>query len=171
MVIFSWRDIDGMVSILRQALARHELDAIIGISRSGLIPAVMLSHSLGVRRFGAIDIRRTDSDEIEAAKSPPIAVGELNLDSLQGAKVALIDDIVGAGATMRLASELVAGYCASLVSATLVVNRANLGEVAPGVVVDHHACEVHDWVIFPWEGKPVPGAATGDTVRAIGGGA
>jgi hypoxanthine phosphoribosyltransferase len=163
MKAFAWRDIDSMVHLLQRGLARRSFDAVVGIARSGLIPAVMLSHGLGVRRFAVLDIPRTESDDVFAAKRPPSVDGALNLEALHDAHLLLVDDIVGSGATLRLAAEYLRSRCASVVSAVLVVNRANLGTSVLANVVDLHACEVHDWVVFPWEGK----SATGERIECV----
>jgi hypothetical protein len=54
---------------------------------------------------------------------------------------------------MLAARRELGGRCASLTTAALVVNRANLGQRPVSEVVDHFATVVHGWVVFPWEGK------------------
>ncbi len=155
MVILSWTDVTGMVELLARTLRRSPFDMVIGVSRSGLIPAVMLSHVLNVREFGAVDIRRTESDAVRAIKRPPLVTGHgMNVDNLQSRRVLLVDDIVGEGATLKAAVSFLKERGAGVVSAALVVNRANCAE-EPETIVDRFACTVHDWVVFPWEGKHV----------------
>lgn len=150
---FTWTDIDRMVAAVQDALSGRAFDGIVGIARSGLVPAVMLSHSMGIRTFGVLDIARTLSDEIEASKHEPRLRGMLNVDALARRHVLLVDDIVGAGETMLAARAQLVDRCASLTSVALVVNRANLGPRPVAEVVDHHAEMVSGWVVFPWEGK------------------
>ena len=45
-IIVSWNDIDEMVENLYQKLKEENIDKVVGISRGGLIPGVMLSHKL-----------------------------------------------------------------------------------------------------------------------------
>jgi hypoxanthine phosphoribosyltransferase len=150
----SWREVDQLVELLARPLGRIELDVVLGISRSGLVPAVMLSHHLGVRDFAVLDIKRTDSDALDATKSAPVLRGILNESMLEHKHVLLVDDIVGEGMTMRAACQLLRPMCKSLVTSVLVVNQQNLGQATPRDVVDHHGCLVHGWMTFPWEGKP-----------------
>ena len=152
MICVSWADIDGMVDVLVPTLSRQRFDVIVGISRSGLVPAVMLSHSLSIRQLTVLDIRRTESDSIDAAKHPPAFTGAFNEASLRNSRVLLVDDIMGEGATMAAAKAYVAAGCASLTTAALVVNLGNC-HVDPLSILDVFACAVHDWVVFPWEGK------------------
>ena len=45
-IIVSWQDIDEMVGTLYQKLKGENIDKVVGISRGGLIPGIMLSHKL-----------------------------------------------------------------------------------------------------------------------------
>ena len=153
MITMSWNDIDELVHLLALSVAPRQFDVVLGISRSGLIPSVMLSHLLNVRQLAALSIMRTESDEIHAPKRAPVISGGLNLDLLCDSHVLLVDDIVGQGSTMQLATRYLASRCRSLTTSALAVNLANLGDQDPSRIVDHHACTVNGWVIFPWEGK------------------
>ena len=150
---FSWEEIAGLTRLLADRLADARLGGVVGIARSGLVPAVMLSHMLGVRPFAVLDIARTHSDAIRADKSQPATRGALGLARMRGRRVLLIDDIVGQGLTLEAARRQMVDAGADPVTAALVVNRANLAGRDPRAIVDHWACDVHGWVIFPWEGK------------------
>jgi hypoxanthine phosphoribosyltransferase len=153
MLSVSWSEVTGMIELLTRALGRQTFDMVVGVSRSGLIPAVMLSHSLNVREFGVLDIRRTESDAINATKHAPAVMGDgLNLGAVSGRRVLLVDDILGEGATFRVARRFLDTRGAAVQSVALVVNRANCRD-EPEQFVDLFACSVHDWVVFPWEGK------------------
>ncbi len=153
MQYISWNEINGLVRLIADRVRDKPIDAIVGISRSGLIPAVMLSHTLGVRNFAVLDIIRTTSDNVNADKTIANYRGILNQQFITGQNVLLVDDIVGEGMTLRAAKEIIKDIGANIVSATLVVNQNNLGTIAPEEIVDHYGCIVHGWVIFPWEGK------------------
>lgn len=150
---FCWEEIAGLARLLADRLADARIDGVVGIARSGLVPAVMLSHMLGVRPFAVLDIARTHSDAIRADKSQPANHGSLGLERMRGHRVLLVDDIVGQGLTLDAARRDLLDAGIDPVTATLVVNRANLAGRDPHAIVDHWACEVHGWVIFPWEGK------------------
>ncbi|TBR56906.1 hypothetical protein B4U84_26010 [Westiellopsis prolifica IICB1] len=62
-----------------------------------------------------------------------------------------INGLVG----LLAAKEILKNLGANAMSATLVINQANLGTIAPEAIVDYCGCIVHEWVIFPWEGKEV----------------
>ena len=46
-IFISWNDVDEMVFKLYKLLKDQDIDKVVGISRGGLIPGVMLSHWLG----------------------------------------------------------------------------------------------------------------------------
>jgi uncharacterized protein len=147
----TWKEIDQLVELLARQLRHTTFDVVLGVARSGLVPAVILSHVLGVRDFAACDIKRTRSDEVDAPKLTPVLRGILNEGLLKDRNVLLVDDIVGAGLTMKMACNLLGPLCKSLTTCALVVNRANLRGVDPRDIVHHHACVVHGWITFPWE--------------------
>ena len=49
-VYLTWEEVDDLVNILKQKVLDElpEIGSVMGIARGGLIPAVMLSHKLGV---------------------------------------------------------------------------------------------------------------------------
>ncbi len=153
MKFIEWNEIEGMLELIANMVNKQGIDTLVGISRSGLIPTVMLSHWLNIRNVSILDIARTQSDDLNASKSPPILRGILNERLLQNANILIVDDILGEGYTMGLACSLLENIASQLQTAVLVVNQANLGDRKPNTVVDYFGCIVHDWVVFPWEGK------------------
>jgi hypoxanthine phosphoribosyltransferase len=147
----SWGECHDLVELLSGALDGEVFDAVVGISRSGLIPAVMLSHLLGVRDFGVVDVVRTESDDHHSAKRAPHLRDVMNLRLLAGKRVLLVDDIAGAGQTLAAVKAMLVAIGSRVVSAVLVFNRGN--HQPDGTPPDHHGCLVHQWVEFPWECK------------------
>lgn len=150
-ITFDWNDIDQAVSLIEGGLGGAQFDVVVGIARSGLIPAVMLAHRLAIRDFVVLEIRRTATDTVNAPKQEPIVSAVLNEHLLKNRHALIVDDIVGEGLTMELAKSWLAQRCASVTSSTVVVNRGNLGDKDVASVVDHCGCIVHGWVRFPWE--------------------
>jgi hypoxanthine phosphoribosyltransferase len=140
------------VESLVENLRSSAFDAIVGISRSGLIPAVMLSHALGIRDFAVLDITRTLSDDYHSRKHAPVLRDFMNIGLVSGKRILLVDDIVGACETLRAARSLLENVGADVTAVTLVFNAANSRDEDCGAL-DLMACRVETWVEFPWECK------------------
>ncbi|WP_049975872.1 phosphoribosyltransferase [Azospirillum sp. B506] len=154
MHIFSWAEIDGLIDLLAESLRERPFDSVVGISRSGLIPAVMLSHRLGVRDFAILDIPRTATEGANAPKRPPEMRGVLNEGLLDGRRLLVVDDIVGSGETMAMARRWLTPRARAMTCVALVVNQDNLGTRDLAALAEHVAASVHGWVAFPWEHHP-----------------
>lgn len=150
LIHLSWQEHDQAVREMLERLPHKEYDLIIGVARSGLVAAVHAAHILGIRAFGVMDIRRTDSDEPNAPKEAP-KVGWLALsEDLAGKNVLLVDDIVGAGETMAAARQALQAQGAVVTTAAVVVNLDNYKGDALESLVDAYGLLVRGWVVFPW---------------------
>lgn len=118
-------------------------DLLIGVTRGGLAPSVRLCHMFGVKEFGLISIRRnTDAGFYSSRASPQI--NWMQIES-SGNRVLIVDDIVGSGDTLKAAIAVISSRHKVIRTASLVVNKNSKW------YPDHFACEVDDWVVFPWE--------------------
>ena len=65
-VYLTWKEIDTLVTILKHKVLDKlpEIDSVTGIARGGLIPAVMLSHKLGVPYTQAVGPNTLVVDDI-----------------------------------------------------------------------------------------------------------
>ena len=76
-VYLTWEEVDDLVNILKQKVLDElpEIGSVMGIARGGLIPAVMLSHKLGVPYTNLIDPNTLVVDDIcdsgETLKNAP----------------------------------------------------------------------------------------------------
>jgi len=80
--------VEELVAILAARITARDFDAIVGVSRSGIVPATMLSHRLGKELY-MIRCQR-HCDEISWMGTPPT-----------GKSLLIVDDIVSRGDTMR----------------------------------------------------------------------
>lgn len=146
--LLNWAVYNKCIDILVTSLTGIDIDLIIGIARGGLVPAVSLSHRLNVPDLLMLGVRRNLSDDSYPPRGEPSIV-TVDETQVSGRELVLIDDIVGDGATMRLAvSEVQRHNPKKIITASLVLN------VEATFQPDFYILSVDDWVVFPWEDNP-----------------
>lgn len=150
--ICNWEDIDDMVHQLHRSMVRkkYKPDFIVGISRGGLVPAIMLSHIFKVPMLPVVWATRDFIDmDRERVKQVQKLVRK------QEKNVLIVDDICDTGATFESFQEyLMEDQCASFASGvefcSLYVRYT--AEFNP----TYWAVEVPDesWIVFPFETEP-----------------
>ena len=125
-VFMSWKWVDDQIEELAERLKDKKLRYISGIPRGGLIPAIMLSHKLGVtyipfdeaKKYGRHDIRFKNED------------------------ILLVDDICDSGVTLEKAPG---------VWTAVLHYKPHTSCFQPSMWADIH--EGNEWLIYPWETK------------------
>jgi len=97
----AWNEFHALCKGLGIAVAQFDPDIILGVARGGLYPATLLSNLMG-KEFYPIRLTRRVNDVKQHAEPvwrtrPPEAV--------TGAKVLIVDEMCGSGATLLMAKE------------------------------------------------------------------
>lgn len=149
-MILTWHEYERALRTMIERLPSRSYSHVIGISRSGLIPAVHVAHILGISSFGMIAIRRTLSDAANVEKVEP-QVGLMAVpEHMLGTNILLVDDIVGEGKSVTRAKAELDRFGGNVTTCSLVVNLANLRSGLPEDVLDAFGLLVREWVVFPW---------------------
>lgn len=119
--------------------------AIVGISRGGLIPAVILSHLLDVPRVEFVRISTYEGKKkLREAKVTDQSEGFAELvGSGLGKDVVIVDDIVDSGDTIQLLSRALPHALVAVLVAK--EGKQDLCNIASTI------CPPSCWVVFPWE--------------------
>jgi xanthine phosphoribosyltransferase len=135
----SWDQIQEDAALLAELLAkRGRWQGIVAVARGGLVPAALVSRSLGIRRIETVSAVTYDVDRIgepELLKFPS-AAGD-------GTGWLVIDDLVDTGTTMRIIRD--------------ILPRAYIGVLYAKPVgrplADCFVAEFpqDSWIDFPWE--------------------
>ncbi len=155
--VLSWAEFTAITDHLAQAIrADGRPDVMVGILRGGIIPAVRLSHVLGLRDVRALDVTHTTADGVNAAKTPrPALRNSSSIGEVAGLDVLLVDDVAGTGETIAIAgSVLRAAGAGSVRIAACVLNETNWrhsGDHDPSDAVTYLGAACQGWVVFPWE--------------------
>jgi len=121
-------------------------DIVVGITRGGLWPAMMLSHYLGIKMH-TLDVRLRDGDIKENAKF-------LKSEMIKGKKILLMDDINDTGATYQwIKNDWNVDYDSEKSN---VKFAALIDNVPSEFVVEYSGVEINkeenpEWIVFPYE--------------------
>ena len=143
-----WAEADELTTHVAAQLSYPENlpDCIVGLARGGLIPAVCLSHKLGLpMEVISLSLRdgkvSSDKELLEAQL--------INLDKYNN--IAIVDDICDSGKTMHaLDIRLNARghsnikWCTLLHKTSALFQPKIIGEVINEI-------DESDWIVFPWE--------------------
>lgn len=126
----TWEMYDSMISRLYHRIWNQGYDIIIGVTRGGLVPAVHLSHLLGLP-MGMVQYQLRDGD------------GKMHTVSQhQYKKPLIVDDICDSGATIK-------GLSGIFKNADFAVLLDKTG--SDMIKYRGEYFESDEWVIFPWE--------------------
>ncbi len=145
MIKISWNDIVKAVRKIVEILNGFHPDIVIGIGRSGIIPAVLLSKKYRCR-LEILDIRKY-SDEKPPRKIYRKPVVLKSICGLLKGNILIVDDLVRTGETINTAINIVKilGDNISIKTATIVKKTECKFNI------DAYYIETDECPIFPWD--------------------
>lgn len=134
-----------------------EFDSIVGISRGGLMPAVLLSHLLR-KKMGVICANSYEGEEEmqqgELSISNDIAIVANTL----GTRVLFVDDLADKGETLiRMKEWMSKNHPEVTQLRTAVIWKKPTSQIEP----DYYVATTTKWICQPFELKPLPGVSLG----------
>ena len=138
----TWDDYNELVSSIASQLGDWEPEAIVGLTRGGLIPAVQFSHMFNVKLY-------TLNISLRDGKAPSAKFDWKQLEKYS--RVLIIDDINDSGSTLReVHNQFYTRAYMNPKFATLLSKRSSVMEV--DYAGEHiNKSRENDWVVFPWE--------------------
>lgn len=133
----TWGDIQEPINNMEASLRNLGVEMLIGISRGGLIPAVILSHRLGIPMY----IVKVTSYEGSKPTDMRIDFPHHMTHRFAAAKTCFVDDIYDSGRTFQALHKI-------LPSAHFTVLLTKDPD-APVMFAD--TVERRTWISFPWE--------------------
>lgn len=140
---YTWQQFDKDVADLEHVIKVRgvDYDVILGLSRGGLLPAVSLSHRLGVPMI-ALNYSLADPQREVKYRNEMAAFG-----SLVGKKVLLVEDLADSGNTLH---ELLTTHLADVdVETAVLLFKPHTSRVVPNYCGS--TFKLNDWIVFPWE--------------------
>lgn len=138
----SWGEVEDYTRALAEKIKEFGFEPhyVIGISRGGWVPAVLLSHLMKWVPFASIDIKK-DGDGRRLEANPHI-----NRKALQGANVLLVEDILETGKSAQVARQFLEQNGAEVRLACFFAR--DFSEIKPDFVLMEGLKEE---IFFPWE--------------------
>lgn len=149
-LVLSWEELNGHVESLAQQI--HDLpeaqrpDAILAISRGGLVPGAMLAYRLGIR-----DLLIAVAEHYDAAgRRPAPTITRMPPDeSLKGRSILIVDEVWESGRTLALVAERARAAGADVRTA-VVHHKPGKSEVSG--TPDFFAALADGWITYPYKG-------------------
>lgn len=139
----NWEDVMLLSSKVANAVksSSWKADAVVGISRGGIIPARIISDMLLVRDFYVYGVKYytgiNERDEIRVVQKPD--------GNFKNKNVLIVDDIIDSGKTMIFVRDQLSSEAAGVRTAALL--KKPWSEFEP----DFYASITDKWIVFPWE--------------------
>jgi uncharacterized protein len=146
-----WPAIDAYCQQLYQKINERKFapDVIVTPLRGGAVPAVILSHKLGVRDIITAQAKRTESDAINAAKHTVTVDFHTTKDAIKGKNILLVDEIVDTGETIQKVYQKLQEMKPKQILSVCIFKQKAPAEVV--FTPDIYLQENNAWVVFPWE--------------------
>ena len=142
--MLSWSDIEILIKSNTCVLKKNNYDCILAVSRGGLVPAVMISHFIGISEVQVISIKRNSTNEAYSKKIEPI-ISNFDKTVLAGKNVLIVEDIVSTGHSLSILLEFLSTVNYKNIDVfSLVQHESNNLNVYSGM-------KTKKWIKFPWE--------------------
>ena len=144
--IVSWEELERLVGILAERIAKTDVDLMLTITRGGMVPAGMLAYELGIRNILVAAVKYYD-DEGKPGPSPTFF--QFPADRLlRGQRVLIVDEVWDSGTTIHAVADRVrqAGGIP-----TTVVLHYKPGRSRVRSLPDHYAAITDNWVVYPFK--------------------
>ena len=151
---YTWNDVEKMVTNIITQMYNDNFrpEYIVGITRGGLTPAIMMSNRTGIP-MKTLDVRLRDTNGL---KGKPESNSNMANDAKLGKKILVVDDINDTGATFNWIKDdwtyiTTDSVIPGVKFAALTENLgSDFGEV------NYYAHEVNKeedpvWLVYPWE--------------------
>ena len=145
--ILGWDDITRLVDRLAGQLQGREFDAMLVVTRGGMVPAGLLSEALDIRNILVAAVQfytgiGTTLDQPRFLQFPDSSL-------LEGKSILVVDDVWDSGRTAAEVREriLVAGGSPVIAVLHYKPGASHYPDQAP----DFQAELTGDWVVYPWD--------------------
>jgi hypothetical protein len=146
----TWNEIDKLIDHLLPQFER-EFDAMLLITRGGIVPGGMLAEALGIKHIliAAVDFPAEIEREHSGLFAWPRFIQFPEADLLRGRHCLVVDDVWGSGRTITAVKNRVSTAGGFPYTCVLHFNpyRNLFGSARP----DYYAARTDAYIVYPWE--------------------
>jgi hypoxanthine phosphoribosyltransferase len=150
---YDWQQIERWCNRIALDILKTDWrpDYVVGLTRGGLVPAVLLSHLLDVPMH-TLRVQLRDGDTEMNCWMPE--------DAVEGKRILIVDDINDTGETLAwIRSDWessvyqgdIAGRWHQQIRVAVVINNLASSETVDWCAMDINKAEDPSWIVFPWE--------------------
>jgi hypoxanthine phosphoribosyltransferase/molybdopterin converting factor small subunit len=144
--VVSWDDLERLVAELAEQVRGAAYDAMLAITRGGMVPAGMLAYRLGLRDILVAAVAYYDDT---GTPGPEPTFLQFPADPLlHGRRILVVDEVWDSGATIHAVTERVRQ--AGGVPTTAVLHYKPARSVV-SATPDHFAASTDRWVVYPFK--------------------
>ena len=144
----SYQDIEDMVNGIAERLRGEKFDAMMVITRGGMIPGSILGYRLGIRNILVAAVEFYDDDTGQPAHAPTFL--QFPADPLLRAqRILVVDEVWDSGKTIESVVQRVRMAGGTPVTCVLHYKPGN--SKVDGQP-DYHARATNAWIVYPWSG-------------------
>lgn len=122
-------------------------EVIVAVARGGLLLAGSLAYALGVKLADAMNVEFY-TDVAETLPDPVLLAPLLDIDSIAGRRVLVVDDVADSGRTLQLVMDILLKHGAEVRTAVLYTKPTSIYRV------DYVWKDTDAWIVFPWSALP-----------------
>jgi len=143
----SWDRFGGLATDLAERIRReYEVDAVVGVGKSGAIPAAVIAKILGVAEFYLVSVEFYGEGKPPRKLLEKPEVVHSSLGDLRGKRILVVDDFARTGSTLKSVLSILREKGVYEVRVAVIALRED-AKMKP----DYYAMEFKGCVIFPWD--------------------
>lgn len=146
-IYLSWSEVEQLVCSVLPQLKDNAYDALLAITRGGIIPGGIIAERLGITKVlvASVDFYSDDEGEMDWPVFMQFPVDSL----LHGQHVLIVDDLWDRGKEVSSVKERVEQ--AGGTTTTFVMHYKPHRSIFPDAAPDVYTAITKDWIIYPWE--------------------
>lgn len=145
--IYSWERIHALVCALVAGLRSSDYDAVLAITRGGMIPGCLVSEKLDIRRVltAAVMFYKEEGETLHEPHFFQFPADPLLYDK----RILVVDDVWDSGKTAMAVRQRV--QAAGGRPTVAVIHYKPASSAFPDERPEHFAEETEAWIVYPWE--------------------